>query len=75
MILRRSAVRNMERAGVSQAVAMKITGHTTARVYRRYRIVDETDQRGTLERTEATMRREPSPRTLVVLSGPREATP
>jgi hypothetical protein len=43
-------VRNIERAGVSQAVAMKITGHKTASVYRRYRIVDEDDMR---ERTEA----------------------
>jgi integrase len=38
---RRIAVRNLERAGVSQSAAMKLTGHLTAEVYRRYAIVDE----------------------------------
>jgi hypothetical protein len=59
--LRRSAVRNFERAGVSQAVAMKITGHKTASVYRRDRIVDERDMRDALGKTEAQrLRTEPA---------------
>ena len=37
--LRRTAVRNLEQAGVSRSTAMQLTGHKTEAVYRRYAIV------------------------------------
>jgi len=41
--LRRSAVRNLRKVGVNESVIMKISGHRTAEVFRRYNIVSTDD--------------------------------
>src|SRR5262249_39779814 len=59
--LRRSAVRNMEKSGaVTQSVAMRITGHKTDSVYRRYRIVDEADIERALQKTQESINQSPT---------------
>lgn len=55
--LRRSAVRNMERAGVLRTVAMRISGHRSEAIFRRYAIVSTEDVSKALAQTEAYVSR------------------
>ncbi len=50
---RRTAVRRLERAGVPRSVAMKLVGHKTESVYRRYAIVADADLREGVEKLAA----------------------
>ena len=65
---RRTAVRNLERSGVSRSAAMKMVGHKTESIYRRYAIVNESDLRRAGEQLAVLHKREGQTRSA---SGPR----
>lgn len=50
---RRTAVRNLERAGVPRSVAMQMVGHKTEAIYRRYAIVSDADLRAAADKLAA----------------------
>jgi hypothetical protein len=65
-------MRKIDRAGVRQAVAMRLSGHKTASVYRRYLIVVEDDLREALARTQASLATRPAG-TVTALARPSSA--
>ena len=67
--LRRSAVRNFDKNGVSQIVGMMISGHKTASVYKRYRIVPENDIRDALQKVEQAIEQEKKNRAVRTMTG------
>jgi len=67
--LRRTAVRDMMRAGVPQSVAMAISGHKTVSVFFRYNITNEDDKREGLRRLQAHRATQPAERKVVDMAG------
>ena len=70
--LRRTAARNMVRAGVTETVAMSLTGHRTRAMFDRYNITSQEDQRDALKQLAAYVSALPAHDEKIAEHSPRE---
>jgi hypothetical protein len=66
--MRRSAVRNFRRSGLSEQEGMALSGHQESSIYRRYSIISEEDLIESMKRVEKHLRAEKQNRKVVPIN-------
>jgi hypothetical protein len=66
--MRWSAVRNFRRAGLSEHEGMKLSGHETGSIYRRYDIISDDDLTESMNQVQEYLKKEAANRKVVPLN-------